>query len=448
MSWETIKKLHEERTQLAMEMRKLVEEAGAKGETLDDDQQARFDKMHEDLERKDKMRDNLEKAREADLQSAENQEAIARASHELDKRARKDTDVATADDALNAFRCWAIGPQRATDEQRAAAKKVAMFRGDNVNLRLKPMHELRQMAKDLTYRATTAQTITTSGGGYTIETEMVNRIEEALLFHGGMRSVATVLRTQSGGTLNHPTADDSSNKATILAINSAAAGKDITFGQVALSAYKYTSGIVLVPMELMQDEAVNLVQYIGSALGTRVARGTNEHFTVGESTNTQPDGAIAQATAGVAATTGTVLTYSRILDLEHSVDIDYRGNASWMAHDTVVKNIWQLVDSNGVPLWQPSVQLGVPDALLRYPVVTNNDMVATTTTKNAKNLAFGDFSKYLIRDVQDIEFLRLEERYAEKAQVAFLTFSRHDGATLIAGTTSNRPISVLLGEAT
>ena len=43
-------------------------------------------------------------------------------------------------------------------------------------------------------------------------------------------------------------------------------------------------------------------------------------------------------------------------------------------------------------------------------------------TISGKSLLFGDFSKYLIRDVKDFTLLRLDERFAEFLQVAFLAF--------------------------
>jgi HK97 family phage major capsid protein len=53
---------------------------------------------------------------------------------------------------------------------------------------------------------------------------------------------------------------------------------------------------------------------------------------------------------------------------------------------------------------------------------------------SAKKVIFGDLSKYIVRDVRDFTLLRLDERFAELGQVAFLAFSRHDGDLLNAGT--------------
>jgi HK97 family phage major capsid protein len=76
---------------------------------------------------------------------------------------------------------------------------------------------------------------------------------------------------------------------------------------------------------------------------------------------------------------------------------------------------------------------GAPATLLGYPVFTNNDMSALTTN-GTRAILFGALQKYLIRDVIGITLLRLDERYADFHQVAFLAFARADGNLLNAGT--------------
>ncbi len=47
---------------------------------------------------------------------------------------------------------------------------------------------------------------------------------------------------------------------------------------------------------------------------------------------------------------------------------------------------------------------------------------------SARSLLFGDFKKYLIRDVMAVTLFRFaDSKYLEKGQVAFLAWSRHDG---------------------
>ena len=63
---------------------------------------------------------------------------------------------------------------------------------------------------------------------------------------------------------------------------------------------------------------------------------------------------------------------------------------------------------------------------------------------NARSVAFGDFSKYLIREVLGPQVVRLNERFADALQVAFIGYQRADGRLVDAGT---NPIRLLQNSA-
>jgi HK97 family phage major capsid protein len=262
--------------------------------------------------------------------------------------------------------------------------------------------------------------------------------EVSLLAFGGVRQVATVIRTDSGAALPIPTSDDTSNKGAILSENSAASEQSIAFGQLVLDSYKYSSKYVLVSVELLQDSAINVSEFIGRALGERIGRITNDHFTTGTGSS-QPNGIVTASAVGTTATSLTATTtYSFMMDLVHSIDPAYRMNGRFMLSDAALKMVRKILipqysgDTAGAPLWQPNFSVGVPDTILGYPFTVNQSMTAPATA--VKSILFGDLSKYLVRDVRDFTLLRLDERFAEYHQVAFLAFSRHDGDLLDAGT--------------
>jgi HK97 family phage major capsid protein len=281
---------------------------------------------------------------------------------------------------------------------------------------------------------------TSSGaiGGYTVADEMMKSLEVSLLAFGGMRQAATVLRTTTGADLPWPTMNDTANKGRIIGENSVMTNTDISFGQIVFQAFKYTSDYVLVSWEFLQDSTINAAEVIGKALGERIGRITNDHFTTGDASS-KPNGIVTAAGAGVTATSLTATTtYSFLMDLVHSVDPAYRANGKFMLSDAALKMVRKVLipqysgDTAGAPLWQPSLVAGVPDQLLGYPYVINQSMTAPATT--VKSIIFGDLSKYMIRDVRDITLVRAEERFIEYGQVAFLAWSRHDGDLLDAGT--------------
>ena len=340
-----------------------------------------------------------------------------------------------------AIRGWFLTPseQPVTREMHEAAERMGIdFNKKTLTLNLArrpPKHrgELREWEMEQR-----AQTITTTGGGYTIPDEMMMALEKALLWYGPMREVATILRTDTGAPLPIPTANDTAQVGAILDINTQVANQDVTFGQLVLGAFKYSSKQVLVPVELMQDSAVNLPQMLGEMLGERIGRIQNTHFTTGAGT-TLPFGIVVQAAdSTVTGSAGGGITYANLVDLEHSVDIAYRRQgAAFMMNDLKVAALKKLLDGANRPIWQPNdaagMATGAPATLLGYPVWTNNDMSSAVVT-GTRAVLFGLLSKYLIREVLGVTLLRLDERYADFHQVAFLAFARADGNLLNAGT--------------
>ncbi|MEU0716834.1 phage major capsid protein [Streptomyces lavendulocolor] len=270
---------------------------------------------------------------------------------------------------------------------------------------------------------------TGAAGGYLVPAEFRATLVETKKFFGAMRDVAEVITTATGATLPWPTNDDTTNTGAILSENTQVTEQDVTIGTADVGAYMYTSKLVRVSFQLLNDSAFNLESWLARKLGERIGRAENAHFTTGTGTN-QPEGVQTNATIGKTGTTGqtTSVIYDDLIDLIHSVDPAYRqgGRARWMLNDATLGAARKLKDGQNRPLWEPSIQVGVPDSLLGYAITVNQDMPVMAA--NAKSILFGDFyAGYLIRDVEDVQVLRLAERYADYLQVGFLAFSRTDG---------------------
>lgn len=280
-----------------------------------------------------------------------------------------------------------------------------------------------------------AQTVGTgSSGGYLIPQGFSNQLEELLKAFGGMRAVSRVFPTPMGNDLPWPTVDDTANVGELLAENTGAAAQDVAFGQVILKAYKYSSKVVLVPIELLQDSFFDVGALLLELLTTRIGRITNTHFTTGTGTG-QPKGVVVEAGSGKVGLTGqtTTVIYDDIIDLEHSIDPAYRAGSVYMMADSSLKIVKKLKDTTGRPLWLPGLASSLSDkingpTLNGYQYIINQDIAAMAAS--AKSIIFGDFRKYIVRDVMAITLLRLEERYAEVGQVGFIAFSRHDGRSI------------------
>jgi HK97 family phage major capsid protein len=297
-------------------------------------------------------------------------------------------------------------------------------------------HPKRRGRRDFYNAPLTTQTAGT--GGNTIPSEtLMTQLEINMLSYSPMSQFADLLVTQSGEPLQWPTVDDTDHTGAIIGensdlSNSGAGGDAPDFSQVTWGAYKISSQMILVPYELFEDNVVNLQSILGQLLGTRLGRSRNTYYTVGTGSG-QPTGIVTAATLGVTAAATTAIDPDEVIDLEHSVDPAYRENAQYMCHDSVVKYLRKLKDSNGDYLWQSGMKEGVPDSLNGSTLVVNQDMSSTITAED-KTLLYGQLSKYKIRRVNGMRFYRLTERYRDKDQDGFMMIIREDGNLLDAGT--------------
>jgi HK97 family phage major capsid protein len=268
---------------------------------------------------------------------------------------------------------------------------------------------------------------TGAAGGYTVPPAFRQKLVEQVTYVAAMRQLAEVITTETGADLPWPTVNDTNNEGAILGENTQDTEQDVVFDQDNLGAYMYTSKIVRVSLQLLNDNAFNLESWLATALGARIGRVQNRHFTVGTGT-AQPDGIITSAPVGVTAASATAITYDELVDLTESLDPAYlnTGNARFMMSQAARKALRKLKDSQNRPLWEPSLQAGTPDNFMGYGLTLNNYMAALGVS--AKTIGFGDIREaYVIRDVQDFALLRLSERYADFLQVGFLGFQRSDG---------------------
>ncbi len=288
-------------------------------------------------------------------------------------------------------------------------------------------------AEDWEVVRNTMSTTTPGEGGYLAPDTTVASILDAMKKYGGMRQVSTVISTGTGNTMHYPTSDGTSEEGELVDQNTAASDADISFGTIPLAVYKYSSRVVTVPIELIQDSSVDILGFVRERLATRLGRITNRHLTTGTGVD-QPTGVIVAASVGKTGATGstTAIGYDDLIDLEHSVDPAYRegGTCGWMFNDTTLKGLRKLKDTVGRPIWMPGdmegITGGIPATLLNHAYTINQHMASMAA--NAKSVAFGDFSKYVIRDAMALELLRFADSvYAKKGQVGFLAFLRSGG---------------------
>ena len=401
-----LKQKRQEARQKALDLLDVLEK---ENRSMSGEDQAQYDRISADVDALTREIDAIESLQRQQREAGEREAQLREAQGKLGGTEQRD----------------AAAPATSTEEYRDAMRSFLRYGLTGI----KP--EQYDILKREEQRALAAGT--GSAGGFTVAQDFYNQLTDAMKFFGGMRQVATTIRTTTGAALPMPTANDTGNVGAIIAENAAMnTTPDITFAQKVLNAYKFTSNILLVSLELLQDSAFDIESWLSLKLGERVGRIQNQMFTTGTGTS-QPTGGVTAASSGKVGATGqtTSVIFDDLIDLVHSVDVAYRQKARFMMHDLTLKALKKMKDSQNRPLWLPGLAEREPDTINGYAYTVNNDMAQMAAS--AKSILFGDFSNYVIRDVKDIQVVRLVERYAEYGQVGFVALARADGNLLDAG---------------
>lgn len=387
----SIQALRERLNSHKAEARKLLEDKGSTTWTAEDKQ--KFDNLVDEAER-------IEQQIEAHQRL-------------LDKRADEDfTDL----------------PKAETKAKKSASMQAAEI-------------YLRTMSKNLTAEQiemirNTMSTTTGSEGGYTVKTDVASSVVEAIASYAGIRQVASRLVTAQGNDLSYPSTDGRTEEGEIVAQNVSATDADVSFGTVPLNVFKFSSKVITIPIELLQDTSIDILALVNNRIRDRIGRIQNRMMTAAGTGTGSPFALVTAAGVGKTGATGSTVTvgYDDLIDLIDSIDEGYGEDGKrFMFGQTVRRTVRKIKDTTGRPIWTPSYDQGMtaktPDLLLGYPVQINNHMPVPAA--NAKSIAFGDLSKYHVRDAMDVTLFRFEDSaYLKKGQIGFLAWSRSGGNLL------------------
>ncbi len=277
----------------------------------------------------------------------------------------------------------------------------------------------------------------TVDGGVVIPSFVIPAIERDYAAFAPVVSVARLWATETGADTTFPVLSDS--EVAVQVDSAALSGADSTVSgdtpPTALTgpkmhAYKISSKPVFVPRETFTDSPVDIVSEIVGALLARIIRFENQRFTYGTGV-LQAQGFITGCTKYVAG--AVPLDLDIALDLAYATPAMYRNRGVYMMSDTTAKYLRKLktgLSGDKSQLWADAdATKGTPATLHGYPVVINNDMdsVAADGTFAAKNpLAFGDFSKVVIRQAEFNQPYIYRYQVPSKDGAAVILFRRSD----------------------
>lgn len=263
-------------------------------------------------------------------------------------------------------------------------------------------------------------------GGYLVPEEFETFIVDGLKEANVIRSIAKVITTHHDRKIpiavGHSVANWTPENGEFTESNP-------TFGQKQIDAHKLTD-LIRVSVELLQDSAFSLEEYIANEFARAFGVAEEEAFCVGTGSG-QPTGIFTAngGQVGVTAAANNAVTADELINLVYALKSPYRRNAGFLMNDATISAIRKLKDGNGVYLWQPSLQANEPDKLLGYNLYTTP--YAPTMAAGAYTIAFGDFKNYWIGDRAGRTVQRLNELYATNGQIGYVATERVDGKVIL-----------------
>ena len=263
-------------------------------------------------------------------------------------------------------------------------------------------------------------------GAYAVAVEYSN----ALLGLAELSSVAlSKARIYTVGTnsIKMPT---KGNRATVDWQAFGTANTDVgnTLGQLSFTIDKRVGGYASIYNDLLADEIFDVVgqfieptlaEAIGQAFDSQMFNGTEFTTYVGSSSN----GVTASGVSAIA----NAITYSNLVELMYSVELERGLSPQWFMPRGAMKDIVSLVDSNGRPIFNPVPVSGAPaGTLLGYPINIVPE-IDNTPDDGAIRLAFGDAKHYIIALRQGLVFQSNPYVQMKEAITQFVGYARADG---------------------
>jgi HK97 family phage major capsid protein len=425
MASEVTKRLRDRRLNLWEQCKELAESAATENRNFSAEEQGKWDVLQEEM---DNLDTRIKSALDAEQRSAEADKAFDRLHADKEGKDRAKDPVYHA--VNEELRNWMLrkGPGNSTsgDAYELGPSQGSLTRGRGGPMYAPEIRRAMEMRREAEYRTLVS---TNAGSGQNlVPTDFYDQLIAHLIEVSGiLQTGPTVLNTAGGENLQIPKTSAHS-VATSAGQTSTIGTSDPQFGLVTLSAYKY--GILIqVARELLDDSGVDLIGYLAMQSGRALGNKFGSDLVTGAGAG-QPTGLLTSATGAVTGATGVlgVPRYSDLVNLEYSVIAPYRQSKScyWLAKDATIGAFRLIVDTQGRPIWEPSMVLGSPDLLLGKPLVADPFMPSNAT--GAKAVAFGDFSQFFVRIVGPVRFERSDDFLFGSDLVAFRALIRGDGA--------------------
>lgn len=279
-------------------------------------------------------------------------------------------------------------------------------------------------------------------GGYMLPESTVGRMVSKIWEQSTMRQLATV-QTISTDKLEGIIDNNQADAGWVSELGTRSDTATPQLGKYEIQAHEMYA-MPKVSQKLIDDAATNVEAWLAGKVADKFARVEGTAFTTGTGVG-QPHGLFAYTTAATADETRAWGTFEHVktgtngdfnattkadplMDLEGAFKPQYLQNASWLMRREVRTKIRKLRGATSdLYLWEPGMQVGVPDKLNGYPVKIDQYVPALAT--GSLSLALGDFKEaYTIVDRIGVRTLR--DPFTAKPYIVFYSTKRTGGGAV------------------
>lgn len=277
---------------------------------------------------------------------------------------------------------------------------------------------------------------TNSGDAFLIPQQFNPSLIEAQKYIGGaVNAVNRKVTNNNGAPMRFSLVNDTGNIFTTMTEGVSLTDTDPSFTGF-LSATDTVATMVKASVQELADSYFDLDAWIKKSFGIRYARGLDQIVVNGNGSNVAS--LVSSATLGATAAAASGPVYDDFTACYGALDEAYLPNAKWMMSQKTRAFLLGQKDNYGRPLWNVSPNVGTLDQILGQPIVITPNLayaVNVSTTATATGVLFGDFEQgYTLRTDGPIHVIRLNERFMDALEVAFIAWSRLGGVSTDAGT--------------
>lgn len=263
-------------------------------------------------------------------------------------------------------------------------------------------------------------------GAFTVPDTFSDTLVQKLAEENILRKISRVITSNSKKTI--PLVLSNGSASWVDETDSYADG-EVEFGQAQIDLHKLGT-IIRLSDEMLEDSGFDLEKYIGDVFAERIGAAEEQAFFTGDGI-AKPIGLIHQAPVGVVTEEAGKISLDDIIELIHSVGQQYRSHEKsvLVMSNGAYQQLRMIQNLEGKRIWMKNLRDGEPYTLFGYRVFVSNCL----PDPEPGNITafFGDFNWFWIAERGKRIIKRLEERFAESGQVAFITSERVDGVLVL-----------------